>query len=131
MTITQKHINFILAIILTLFWFLPLGYSNNDSSFYFLFNEALFSENHLIFSIILFIVVGSIIGLPISSVLSYFDNSILTKRWFKPFLLFTIICISGSFITAHFSDLSLNLFFYIYHLLFYYFAYRVLKEIKS
>ena len=130
---TQKHINFALAIILILGWFMPFGYynKNEDISFYTHFYEALFDINTVWISILLFIVTGSILGFSISYILTYFDNFILRKKWFKLFLLFSTICTISSFSLFHFEYISLNLFFYVYHLLFYYFAYRVLKEIKS
>mgnify|MGYP000510063497 CR=1 FL=1 len=130
---TQKHINFALAIILIIGWFMRLGYDHEGESvsFYSIFYMALFNIDKLWISIIEFIVTGSVLGIVVSYVLTYFDDSILTKKWFKPFLFFSTIIIIGSFVLLHFTHLSLNLFFYIYHLLFYYFAYCVLQEIKA
>lgn len=80
MIMTQKHINFALAIILILGWFMPLGYDSryiSDSvSLYTVFYESLFYIDRTWVSILKFIVSGSILGLLINYILTHFDNSI-------------------------------------------------------
>lgn len=135
MIMTKDNRTLILAGLMAFCWFLPLGISNHFSdtgSYFAIFKESIFTQGNFLVSLLTFLITFCFFLLPTLYILNFYKILQPSKTQIQIILLLSTTSAIAVIILFVLSGTirNTNLFFYIYHLLFFYFCSLVYKAIS-